>query len=122
MRCLLEDAGIVTECRDGDKALEAFVTQQPDWVMMDVSMRGMDGFTAAGQIKTAFADARIVLLSQDAEPEYRTRAAALGAIFIPKEDVAGLQRLIRSGFPTGLVIPPPHPGMTPPNTQPGRQP
>jgi CheY-like chemotaxis protein len=119
MRCLLEEAGTVTECRDGDEALEAFIAQQPDWVMMDVSMRRMDGFTAARQIKTAFADARIVILSQDAEPEYRTRAAALGAIFIPKEDMAGLQRLIRNDFATGLVIPPPHPGMTPPNIQPG---
>lgn len=120
MRCLLEEAGIVTECRDGDEALEAFVAQRPDWVMMDVSMHRMDGFTAAGQIKATFADARIVLLSQDAEPEYRTRAAALGAVFIPKEDVASLQRLIRGGFQGGLVTSSPLPGMTPPNLQPGR--
>jgi two-component system chemotaxis response regulator CheY len=43
-----------TECCDGAQALEAYRQHRPDWVLMDIKMKEMDGLMATRQIKGAF--------------------------------------------------------------------
>ncbi len=42
--------------KSGEAAIEAFVEWQPDIIFMDISMPGMDGKTATGQIRSIEAD------------------------------------------------------------------
>ena len=56
-------AGIVVECEDGAEVLARYAAEQPDWVLMDIEMRGMDGFTAARKLKEKFPDASLTVES-----------------------------------------------------------
>src|SRR5688572_9634449 len=67
------------ECRDGKEAIAAFATHQPDWVLMDIQMKGVDGLSAAEAIKAQCPDARIIFVTAYDEPRYRAAAMKLGA-------------------------------------------
>ncbi len=52
VRAALEQAGfVVEEAHDGESALSAFLEYQPDIVLLDVVMPGMDGFTTCAEIR-----------------------------------------------------------------------
>lgn len=81
------------ECADGAAALALYRTQQPDWVVMDVSMEVMDGLTATRQILTAFPTARIVITTRFDDAEMREAARQAGACaYVPKDDLLALRQ------------------------------
>jgi len=52
MKFLLQDYGFdVSEAANGFEAIEAVKLQVPDLILMDISMPGMDGLTAARMIR-----------------------------------------------------------------------
>jgi DNA-binding NarL/FixJ family response regulator len=65
------------ECQSGNKALAAFVEHRPDWVLMDIEMKPVDGLTAARQIRADWPTARIIFVTSYDEPRYREAAAEL---------------------------------------------
>src|SRR5688572_17206434 len=67
------------ECRDGKEAIAAFTAHQPDWVLMDIQMKGVDGLSAAEAIKAKCPAARIIFVTAYDEPRYRAAATKLGA-------------------------------------------
>jgi two-component system, NarL family, response regulator DegU len=86
------------ECRELDDGLNVNAVYKefsPDWVLLDIRMKKMDGFTAAEQLKKNFPDARFAMVSDYADERFRTRAAKLGAAaFIAKENLFELQNVI----------------------------
>ena len=77
----------LSECRDGAEALDAYAEGRPDWVLMDVHMAGMDGLTAARRIKARFPEARIIFVTECADPKSEAEATEIGAEgFVVKED------------------------------------
>jgi CheY-like chemotaxis protein len=86
----------IFESEDGDEALDAYRACQPDWVLIDVKMRRVDGFEATRRIKAEFPDARIVILSQYGNVELRETAAGAGALdYVLKDDLVRLRSIIR---------------------------
>lgn len=79
---VLTEAGheIVGEAGSGAEALELFQQLKPDLVTMDITMRGMDGITAAKAIREVEPAARILILSNLDEEKYRGEAERVGAI------------------------------------------
>ena len=60
---------------------------QPDLVLMDLSMPGMNGLEATSQIKAEPCTPRVVILTLHDNPEYRLAAEAAGADgFIAKSE------------------------------------
>jgi two-component system chemotaxis response regulator CheY len=79
---ILEPSGhvIVGEAKNGIEAVELYKSLKPDLVTMDVTMRDMDGFTAAQEIMRYDDAAQIIFLSNLDEERYGRDAQRLGAI------------------------------------------
>ena len=86
------------ECTDGTEAVAEFSREHPDWTIMDIAMKDLDGIEATRRIKAQFADARIVILTQHDSAPLRQAATQAGASgFISKDDLTELGTIIRRG-------------------------
>jgi len=80
---------------DGIQALAAYQEHSPDWVLMDLEMKEMDGLTATAQIKSAYPDARIVIVTNYDDVVLREAAAKAGACgYVLKENLLELRALL----------------------------
>jgi CheY-like chemotaxis protein len=90
-----EFAEVITECADGDEALAAYQTHLPNWVLMDLRMARLDGFTASKQIKAHDPNAQICIVTDYGDAQTRTLAAQAGATaFVLKENLEELRTLL----------------------------
>jgi CheY-like chemotaxis protein len=96
---LIEDLeSEIYECEDGEQALSAYVEHQPDWVLMDVRMKRVDGLTATRQIKRIFPAAKIIIVTNHTDRKIRQAAKDAGACaFVSKDNLIGLRDLIGAG-------------------------
>lgn len=72
-RALIEAAGgyaVVADVGDGRSAVEACLTHLPDLVIMDITMPGMNGIEASGQILAKAPGTRIIGLSMHIHPRF----------------------------------------------------
>ena len=111
LRMLLElESGleIVGEAGDGQAALQAYETLQPDVVLMDVSMPGMDGVEATWRLRERWPDARIVILTTFDDDEYVFEGLRAGAQGYLLKDVSGhdLAEAVRTVAAGGALIEP----------------
>ncbi len=85
----------VLECEDGCEAYEVYEHNKPNWVLMDIVMKEMDGITATKQIKDSFPDAKIVIVTDYDDNELRKKAKSAGACnYVLKEDLSVLENII----------------------------
>ena len=90
--------GDIVECSDGSDALAAYREHQPDLVLMDLKMGGVDGLAATRQIRQFFPQARIVMVSQWADGPLREAANSAGAeAYVDKADLLPLRRILTDG-------------------------
>jgi DNA-binding NarL/FixJ family response regulator len=88
-------AGSVLECSNGAEAIEMCRTHHPEWVTMDIRMRGMDGITSTREIKSAFPDTRIIIVTYYDDADFRKDAKEAGAFgFVPKSDLSLINVII----------------------------
>jgi len=98
IKSVVEDlAESICECSDGAQALEAFNKQQPDWVLMDLQMREVDGLVATREIKSADPAARVIILTDYDDEHLREAARVAGACeYVVKENLNEIRRLLQS--------------------------
>ena len=90
-------AGEVFECSDGVDALAAYTRHLPDWVLMDIEMPKLDGIAATLEIKTAFPQAQIVIVTQYDDAKLRQSAQSAGACgYVLKERLLDVLKILRS--------------------------
>ena len=83
------------EACDGAEALEACRACRPDWVLMDVRMKGMDGISATRLLKSSFPEMNVLIMTSFDDPCVREAATAAGACaFVPKDDLLALRRIL----------------------------
>lgn len=84
----------IRECEDGAEAFAAFEAHRPDWVLMDLAMRRMNGLDATRQIVAAFPDAKIAIVTNHDGDDLRRKAREAGArAYFVKENLIDLQSL-----------------------------
>ena len=98
MRLLVASlADEISECSDGAEAMTQYTTTKPDWVLMDVQMKVMNGITATEQIKAAYPDARIVIVTSFDDAGLREAAFQAGACgYVLKENLLELRQILQT--------------------------
>lgn len=80
---------VVAAVSSGEAAIEAASRLDPDVVVLDISMPGLDGFQTASRIKTSGSEARIVFLSNYAGDDFVLEGLTRGAsAFVSKSRMA----------------------------------
>jgi len=111
LRTLLElepDLQVAGEAGDGQAALDAYAALQPDVVLMDVRMPGMDGVEATRRLRAGWPAARVIILTtfdEDAIVFEGLRAGAQGYLLkdVSGEELAAAVRAVAAG---GALIEP----------------
>lgn len=82
IRALVEKLPAVTvigEAKDGREALRLIREHQPDLVLMDIAMPGLNGLEATARVSKEFPDVKVIILSMYANEEYVREAISAGA-------------------------------------------
>ena len=77
---LTPDCEVVGAVKDGPAALAAAREFQPDVIVLDISMPGMNGLELASRLREAGSTAALVFLTVHDEEEFVLAAQAAGAI------------------------------------------
>ena len=74
----LENVEVVAEASDGRQALALVKTHQPDLLLTDIGMKGMNGLEAAARVAKEYPHVRVIILSMHAHEEYVWQALQSG--------------------------------------------
>ena len=89
---------VVCECASAAEALRLGVELRPDWVLVDAQLKPLNGLAALRELKTRFAGARFVLVSDFDDDALRAAARQAGAgHFLLKEHLSELPALLAPG-------------------------
>jgi DNA-binding NarL/FixJ family response regulator len=85
----------VFECEDGSEVLATYQAHRPDWVLMDIGLKDVDGIVATGALKAAFPEAKVVIVTDYDDARLREAAHQAGACaYILKEDLFKVREFI----------------------------
>src|SRR5215212_9525850 len=105
---MVEGVEVIAEARDGKELIALVENLNPDVVMTDISMAGMDGITAIGEIHCKHPEVRCLVLSMYDTVDFVKRAVANGACGYLMKDATPfeLEQAIRSVMATGTYFSP----------------
>jgi len=93
LKTIIEAGGIevLATGKSGAEAVELYEKYQPDILLSDIRMEGMDGITAAGTVLKKYPEARVLFLTTFSDDEYVVNALKCGAKgYILKQDFEGI--------------------------------
>lgn len=73
------ELNVVHEASDGLEAIVKAAELQPDLILLDIGLPGLNGFEAATRIRKASPRSRIIFLTQESDSQIRDAAFATGA-------------------------------------------
>jgi len=102
------DMTVVGEAGGGEAALQQLEASRPDVVIMDISMPGMNGIQATEQLKLAYPEVKVLVLSVHDDTSYLRQMLTVGASgYILKHTAAdALIQAIRTVAAGGLYLEP----------------
>jgi two-component system chemotaxis response regulator CheY len=91
----VDNVEMIVEGSDGAEAIEQYRQYRPDWVLMDVEMKPVDGITAVDAIRKMDGNAKIIMVTAHGDIAVRTAAQNAGAVaFVLKEDLDQIPPII----------------------------
>lgn len=105
---MVEGVEVIAEARDGKELIGLVETLNPDIVMTDISMPGMDGITAIAEIHIKHPETRLLVLSMYDTVDFVKRAVANGACGYLMKDAPPmeLEQAVRSVMASGSYFSP----------------
>lgn len=86
----------VIECEDGEEAVKQFSVHHPDYVLMDVQLKNMNGFEATEKIYESDPKASVIFITSHNTSAFRIKASMLHAKgFITKDNLSEIDQLIQ---------------------------
>jgi DNA-binding NarL/FixJ family response regulator len=79
---------VVAEARDGADAVRQTLAHQPNIVLMDIRMPGIDGLAALEQLRAAKSAARVIMLTTYRSTTYLLRSLSAGAAGFVLKDIS----------------------------------
>ena len=106
-----EGLEVVGEADTGLAAMELAAALQPDLILLDVNMPGLNGLDALPSIRQQAPGAKILILTMHSEPEYLRRAIKMGAsgYILKKAADTELLSAMQAVLQGGIYV---HPSMT----------
>jgi len=94
----LEDVEVVAEASDGREALRLAKAHAPDILLMDITMKEMNGLEAAARLAKEHSTTRVIILSMHADQVYVRQALQAGAAgyLLKGADVAELELALKA--------------------------
>ena len=74
-----QDVEVINQAGTGEEAIEMAKTDQPDIILMDINMPGIDGIGASQRISELVPRAQIIIMSVQSDSDYLRRAMMAGA-------------------------------------------
>ncbi len=111
VRKLLEfesDMQIAGQAGTGEEAINLAKRTQPDIILMDINMPGLDGISASQQITELVPHAQIIIMSVQSDPDYMRRAMLAGTRYFLTKPFGGdeLVTAVRQVHAKRLAAPP----------------
>lgn len=78
-KMLIGDGFEVSEAENGLKAIDAYKTNKPDLVLMDITMPEMDGLTALKELRKSDPNAKVIMLTALGQESVVLEAVKSGA-------------------------------------------
>ena len=109
IRALLEKLSgveVVGEASDGREVLNLIKLHQPDVVLMDISMPGLNGLQALARITRDFPHVRVIILSMHHNDEYVLQALKSGAFgyLLKRAATAELSAALKTVIAGGIYL------------------
>ena len=103
------DIEVIGEASNGREALEFLAQLEPDVVLMDISMPGLNGIEATRQIQQRHPGVKVVVLSMHANEEYVFQVLQAGAsgYVLKQSDSMEVLSAIRAAVAGGAFLCPP---------------
>ena len=98
---------VIIEASNGEEAIAAYRSENPDLVLMDISMPRMDGIETLKALKVIDPDCAVIMLTSIVSRETVEQALEAGALNyirkdLPKDDIAkALNETITDNFDLG---------------------
>ncbi len=97
---LADRASAVYDASDGGEAIAVCAAERPDWVLIDLRMKPVDGLRATAAIKARWPETRVVIVTQYDDAELRAEALRAGACaYVLKENLHELPAIL-----TGVTL------------------
>ncbi|HSH88909.1 MAG TPA: response regulator transcription factor [Ramlibacter sp.] len=105
---MIDGVEVIAEARDGRELITLVESLDPDVVMTDISMPGMDGITAISEIHAKHPQVRLLVLSMYDTVDFVKRAVANGACGYLMKDAPPfeLEQAVKSVMATGSYFSP----------------
>ena len=87
------------QCSSGREAIDSYKQYRPDWVLMDICMEKLDGFRTTQEIKTIDSEAKVVIVTNYDDAEFRAEAKRLGTNgYVLKENLIKLRGILKTTY------------------------
>ncbi|MDB5947040.1 MAG: putative response regulator, NarL [Ramlibacter sp.] len=105
---MLEGVEVVAEAKDGNELVSCVEALEPDVVMTDIGMPGIDGISAIAHLHNSHPEVRLVVLSMYDTMDFVKKAVASGACgyLMKNASLLELEHAIRSVMATGAYFSP----------------